>query len=102
MPDDGIDRIRAEIDQLDRRIVALLAERERLVHQAGRAKTTAADVRAPDRVEKVIGRVRSMATELGATPAVVERTYRAMIAAFIDVELATFTAGSGEEAERTS
>jgi isochorismate pyruvate lyase len=72
------------------------------VHQAGRSKTTTADVRAPDRIEQVVDRVRSLATELGATPAVVERTYRAMIVAFIDVELATFSSGGSEEAERTS
>jgi isochorismate pyruvate lyase len=72
------------------------------VHQAGRSKATTADVRAPDRVEQVVDRVRSPATELGATPAVVERTYRAMIGAFVDVEPATFSSGGSEGAERTS
>jgi len=84
----SLDQIRAGIDGVDRELVRLLGERERLVRQAGRLKSDTAAVRAPDRVEQVIARVRAVAVDLGASPAVVERTYRAMIAAFIDLELA--------------
>ncbi|MBF9128926.1 chorismate mutase [Plantactinospora sp. S1510] len=80
--------IRARIDLLDREVVRLLGERETLVRQAGRLKSDDAAVRAPDRVAQVIARVRAMAEETGASPEVVERTYRAMIGAFIDLELA--------------
>ncbi|MEV0402898.1 chorismate mutase [Actinoallomurus sp. NPDC050550] len=89
MTHDEIHGIRIEIDELDRRIVALLAERENLVRRAGRLKTSATAVRAPQRVEQVVQRVRAAAADLGATPDVVERTYRAMIGAFIDLELTT-------------
>jgi isochorismate pyruvate lyase len=92
MTQDDIHAIRAAIDALDRRVVALLAERETLVRRAGRLKTDADTVRAPQRVAQVVERVRSTATELGATPDVVERTYRAMIGAFIDLELASIGA----------
>jgi isochorismate pyruvate lyase len=87
MIDDSLDRIRTEIDALDRRLVALLAEREGLVRRAGRLKADTAAIRAPGRVEQVVERVRAVAAEAGASPDVVERTYRAMIAAFIDLEL---------------
>lgn len=83
-----IDDVRLQIDELDRQIVELIARRQGLVVEAGRLKTDAAAVRAPDRVEKVIHAVRSLATAATASPDVVERTYRAMIAAFIDLELA--------------
>jgi isochorismate pyruvate lyase len=89
MTDNPLDEIRAEIDRLDRRLVTLLAEREGLVRRAGRLKADTDDVRAPGRVEQVVAKVRAMATEAGASPDVVERTYRAMIAAFIDLELTT-------------
>ncbi|TQS43030.1 chorismate mutase [Cryptosporangium phraense] len=79
--------IRAEIDRLDREIVALIGRREELVRRAGRLKADADAVRAPDRVEQVIGKVRALAGESGADADVVEATYRAMIAAFIDLEL---------------
>jgi isochorismate pyruvate lyase len=98
MTHDEIHGIRTEIDELDRRIVALLAERENLVRRAGRLKTDDAAVRAPQRVEQVVQRVRATAADLGATPDVVERTYRAMIGAFIDLELTTLGTSPAEPA----
>jgi isochorismate pyruvate lyase len=87
MAEQGIEGVRAEIDALDRRIVELIARRQRWVIEAGALKRDRQEVRAPDRVEKVIAKVRALAEEAGASPEVVERTYRAMIAAFIDLEL---------------
>ena len=84
----SIEEIRASIDHVDRKIVALLAQRGRLVHQAARFKKTADDVKAPQRVAQVIARVRALSKEMGADPSVAERVYRVMISAFIDAELA--------------
>lgn len=84
---EALDDVRSRIDLLDRQIVQLLAERENLVRAAGRLKPDTAAVRAPDRVEQVIQRVRGVAREVGASPDVVDRTYRAMISAFIDLEM---------------
>lgn len=83
----GIENVRAEIDDLDRQIVELVSRRQHWVQEAGKLKADGDDVRAPDRVEKVISKVRALAEASGAAPDVVERTYRAMIAAFIDLEL---------------
>lgn len=44
-------------------------------------------VRARARVEDVIQKVRGRAVEAGASPDVVEATYRAMIGGFINLEL---------------
>lgn len=85
----SIEDVRQHIDHIDRDIVALLAKRGRLVTQAAAFKQTRDDVRAPQRVEQVIAKVRAMATETGASPEVVEQVYRAMIAAFINEELKT-------------
>lgn len=79
--------VRAEIDRVDRQVVAGIAEREIWVRAAGKLKAMAPAVRDPDRVEQVVGRVREIAADLGADPDVIERTYRSMIAAFIDLEL---------------
>jgi len=86
IPCHSLDEVRSQIDRLDREIVALLAERGEYVRQAARFKKTKADVAAPARVEQVIGKVRSLAGERGADPELVERVYRAMIAAFIEAE----------------
>ncbi|MET7949514.1 chorismate mutase [Micromonospora sp. NPDC005324] len=78
--------IRARIDELDRELVGLLARREALVRQAAPLKSDAQAVRAPDRVAQVVARVRTLASEAGAEPDLIERIYRGMIQAFIDME----------------
>lgn len=84
---DALADVRRRIDAIDRRMVALIAERQACVVQAGSLKADAAAVRAPARVEQVIARVRALAVEQGASPDVVEATYRALIGAFISLEL---------------
>lgn len=88
-PDDcnSLDQVRAEIDRIDAQIVPLLAERGGYVLAAARFKSRAEEVPAPQRVEQVIAHVRALAEAHGAMPEVVERVYRAMIAAFIEAEL---------------
>ncbi|GIE80594.1 chorismate mutase [Actinoplanes philippinensis] len=83
----SLDDVRRRIDALDSQVVGLLAQRERLVRAAAAFKSDEQGVRAPARVEQVISRVRALATEQDASPEVVERVYRAMISAFIDLEL---------------
>lgn len=82
-----LDDVRRNIDELDRQIIGLVAQRQAWVVRAGALKTDEAAVRAPDRVEQVIQKVRGLAQEHEASPDVVEATYRAMIAAFIDLEM---------------
>lgn len=85
--DPSLADVRREIDTIDTQMVRLLAARERQVRRAATFKTDEQGVRAPARVEQVISKVRALAGESGASPEVVERVYRAMIAAFIDLEL---------------
>lgn len=79
--------VRSNIDVIDRKIVALIAERGGFVMQAARFKKSTDDVKAPQRVEQVISKARTLAHELDANPDVVEAVYRAMISAFINAEL---------------
>jgi isochorismate pyruvate lyase len=78
--------LRHEIDRLDDVIVRLLAARGHYVLAAARFKHSAVEVQAPDRVEQVIARVRAAALREGGLPDVVERGYRALIAAYTDAE----------------
>lgn len=78
--------VRDNIDRLDRQLVALIAERGAYVRQAAGFKKTAEEVPARQRVAQVMAKVDALAVELGADPAVVDATWRAMIAAFIDAE----------------
>ena len=83
---ESLDQVRTEIDRIDRAIVQLLAERGNYVLAAARFKRNAAEVDAPERVEQVIANVRRMAVDAGGLPDVVERGYRALVAAYTDAE----------------
>lgn len=78
--------VRDHIDRIDRQLVALIAERGAYVRQAAGFKKTAEEVPAPQRVAQVLARVNAIAVDCGAEPTVVDATWRAMIAAFIDSE----------------
>lgn len=84
----SLEEVRSNIDAIDQKIVSLIAQRGGFVMQAARFKKTTEEVKAPQRVEQVILKVRALAAELGANPDVTEAVYRAMITAFINAELA--------------
>ncbi|MFI7543593.1 chorismate mutase [Actinoplanes sp. NPDC049599] len=83
----SLDEIRTAIDVVDADLVRLLARRERLVRRAAPLKRDPQAVQAPARVEQVVTRARAHAATAGADPDVVERIYRAMVQAYIDMEL---------------
>ena len=83
--------VRRHIDTLDNRIVALLAERSGYVAQAARIKQTSDQIFDGPRIEFIVERVRAQARAAGAPEAVMEATYRAMIAAFIEFERGEFS-----------
>jgi isochorismate pyruvate lyase len=87
--------VRAQIDRIDDRIVALLAERQQLVRQAGTYKAEEAAVRAPDRRASMMQRLRRRSIEEGVSPEVVARVYTAMIDGFIELEMAQHRARDG-------
>lgn len=83
----SLQEVRDNIDDIDHKIIALLAERGVYVKQAARFKKDGAEVPAPARVAQVMAKVNALAQELGANRWVVEQVYRAMISAFIAVEM---------------
>lgn len=90
-----LEEVRDNIDRLDQQIVTLLAERGGYISQAARFKKDSDGVKAPQRVEQVIAKVRGLSEAVGANPQVTEQVYRAMIAAFIEQELVEHAALAG-------
>ena len=82
--------VRQHIDALDERIVSLVAERGGYVAQAARIKQSADQVYDQARIDFIVDRVKTLAREQGVSEAVIEATYRAMIAAFIEFEHGEF------------
>lgn len=85
---ESLEEVRAQIDRIDRLVVALLAERGAYVLRVASFKKSHAEVAAPQRAEEVVRKAKGLAAELGANPVVIERVYREMIAAFIEAEMA--------------
>ncbi len=82
--------VRAEIDALDRQIVALLADRLHYIEEAARLKTARAQVRDEARIADVLQKVQEKANDLGADAKVVARAYRTLVEASIEHELEAF------------
>ena len=82
--------VRAEIDALDRAIVALLADRLHYIDEAARIKQSRDQVRDEARVADVLRKVEAEARRLGANAGVLVATYRTLIESSIRHELETF------------
>lgn len=87
---ESLEEVRANIDRIDDEIIRLIAERGSYVVQASAFKKSEDGVKAPKRVEAVIQKVRSKASEYGADPDMVEALYREMISRFVNMEMKEF------------
>lgn len=85
-----LEEVRSNIDRIDDEIIRLIAERTGYVKQAAKFKTSADGVKAPDRVEAVIRKVREKAEKYGADADMAESLYREMIARFVDMEVSEY------------
>ena len=80
-------RLRARIDSLDARLIALIAERSRLIDEAARIKhREGLPARIDARVEEVAVNCRRLAQEEGLDPDFAERIWRLMMEHFIAQE----------------
>ena len=84
---ESLDQVRENIDRIDKEIVKLIAERSTYVVQAANFKKNSDEVKAPQRVEKIINKMRNLAQEDGVNPDIVENIYREIINSFINFEL---------------
>ena len=82
--------VRAAIDAIDRKLVALIAERLHYIDEAGRIKAQRGQVRDEARIADVLAKTRQEALRLGCDPAVVEAAFRALVEASITHEYAVF------------
>lgn len=87
---ENLEEVRENIDRIDRDIVKLIAERSKYVVQAANLKKDVEDVRAHQRVERVINKVRDLANDNDVNPDIVENIYREMISSFINFELSEY------------
>lgn len=86
----NLTEVRETIDKFDNEIIKLIAKRSICVKAASKFKKTEEKVKAPDRVERIIGKVRDLAVKDSLSPDIAEKIYRTMIGEFINYELNEF------------
>lgn len=86
----SLEEVRENIDRIDDEIIRLIAERGTYVVQASVFKKNEEGVKAPNRVETVIAKVRGKAEIYGADSDMVEELYREMIQRFVEMEMKEF------------
>ena len=82
--------IRAQIDALDKRLVALLAERQKLIAAAGEVKPSRDTVRDEARIEEVVQLVLAEAEKSGLVREIAEPVWRQLIESSIAYEYGVF------------
>jgi isochorismate pyruvate lyase len=82
--------VRAGIDAVDRRLVALIAERLHYIDEAARIKLHRDQIRDEARIADVLAKTRQEALRLGCDPAVVVAAFSALVEASIAHEYAVF------------
>jgi isochorismate pyruvate lyase len=85
-------QVRMEIDRLDRDIVTLIAKRCRYIEAAGRIKQNRDVVHDDARINDVLEKTARRARETSTPLAIVEQTYRTLMAASIAHEFEVFDA----------
>ncbi len=86
----SLEEARAQIDELDDRIVELIAARNAYIKQLAHFKNSVDEIKAEDRIDDVINRVRAKAIELDLSPNLINDLYLRMIDAMVDSEVAEF------------
>ena len=84
--------VRAGVDEVDRQIVALIAQRFGYMDAAARIKQERAEVRDEARKAEVLRNVQMRATELGLKPELLAQLYDRLIEASIAYEFGVFDA----------
>ena len=86
----SLEEARREIDELDEKIVELIAARNAYVRQLAHFKNSIDEIKAEDRISDVINRARAKAIELDLSPNLINDLYLRMIDAMVDSEVAEF------------
>jgi len=88
-----MNELRTAIDTLDARLVALLAVRQAYIERAAQLKTGRDQVRDPDRIEEVVGKVIAEGRKAGLSADIAEPVWRTLIEASIRHEFDAFDKG---------
>ncbi len=97
MPDikkcNSLEEVREEIDIIDEHLVDLISKRSHLIRQAAAFKESVDDVKAQDRIDAIMQRVRTKAIELNINPNMISELFTIMIDEMVETEISEFRNG---------
>ena len=83
-------KIRKEIDLIDRKIVSLLAKRQKCVEMAALTKNDRSQILDLDRIEEIIDKVKEASSSSGLSETIAEPLWRKLMDLSIEHEFAEF------------
>ncbi len=86
----SLEEVRSEIDKLDIQLVELISERSHYIRQAAGFKNSVDEVKAEDRIEFILQRVRHKAIELSINPNMISELFTIMIDEMVEMEISEF------------
>ena len=87
---ESLEESREQIDLIDDKIVELIAARNAYIKQLAHFKNSIDEIKAKDRIDDIITRMRSRAIDLGLSPNLINDLYIRMIDAMVDTEVSEF------------
>jgi len=91
----SLQEVRDEIDLIDDKLVELISQRSNLIRQAASFKNSVDEVKAQDRIDFIMQKVRKKAIEYNLSPNLVSELFTIMIDEMVETEISEFrNAGS--------
>jgi len=85
-----LEELRDGVDELDIKLVELISQRSHLIRQAAAFKNSVDEVKAEDRIDFIMQRVRNHAIELGISPNLISELFTIMIDEMVETEISEF------------
>ncbi|MBU1659585.1 chorismate mutase [bacterium] len=86
----SLQEVREEIDILDDKIVELISQRSHLIRQAAGFKNSVDEVKAKDRIDFILQKIRHKAIELDVSPNMISDLFTIMINEMVETEISEF------------
>ena len=84
----SLEEVREEIDKIDNQLVDLISERSHLIRQAAGFKNSVEEVKASERIEFILQKVRHAAIQSGVSPNMISELFTIMIDEMVETEIA--------------
>ena len=86
----SLQEVRNEIDLVDDKLVELISQRSHFIRQAASFKNSVDEVKAEDRIEEIMQRVRKRGIALNINPNMLSELFTIMINEMVETEISEF------------